>query len=208
MVKKKGITVTLCLIGIILVGAFLAISRKEIINYKNIGVNVTNDEKIMIEIQKLAEKFVTLNFSKEPVKCEEIICNEKVAELYNSIFNSVVEHNLHKDLDNIEVDINRVVKENDGEYKVNFRSEFTISYISDGNHGGGIDEYTAYMVEKDGKFYIDRIIHDVDLMEFKNEKSSLEKLITTEEELYNQAIDFEIMAREHYDEYIKNKEKE
>lgn len=204
MIKKKESTIVIVVIGIVLLVAFLGIARKEIVDYRNRGVDVTSDESIRVPIENLAKEFVYLGFSKEPVNCKEIICNEEVADNYNSIFNSTVKYNLYQDIDSINVDINKIVKEHDDDYKVNFHVEYMFSYTDGSNNkGGGIDDYTAYIVEKDGKFYIDRIIDNVNLGQFKHEKSKLTKLFISEEELYNQAMNFEIESRKFYDEYMK-----
>lgn len=203
MIKKKESTIIIVVIGIVLLVAFLGIARKEIVDYRNIVVDVTSDESIRVPIENLAKEFVYLGFSKEPVNCEEIICNEEVADNYNSIFNSTVKYNLYQDIDSIDVEINKIVKEHD-DYKINFHVEYMFSYTDGSNNkGGGIDDYTAYIVEEDGKFYIDRIIDNVNLGQFKHEKSKLTKLFVSEEELYNQAMNFEIESRKLYDEYMK-----
>ncbi|EGT3616429.1 hypothetical protein FHH43_09340 [Clostridium perfringens] len=203
MIKKKESTIVIVAIGIVLLVTFLGIARKEIVDYRNIGVDVTSDESIRVPIENLAEEFVNLDFSKETVNFEEIIVNKEVAYYYNSKFNSTVEYNLYQDIDSIDVEINKIVKEHD-DYKVNFHVEYMFSY-NDGsnNKGGGADYYTAYIIEKDGDFYIDKIIDDVNLDQFKNEKNKLVKLFTSEEELFNQAMDAEIESRKLYDEYMK-----
>ncbi|MDZ4992488.1 hypothetical protein GNF80_05800 [Clostridium perfringens] len=203
--KKKTSTITIVIAGVVLLITFLGIARKEIVDYRNRGVDVTNDESIRVPIENLAEEFANLDFSKETVKSEEIILNKEVAYNYNSKFNSTVEYNLDKDLNNMDVEVKKILKEYDGDYKVNFHVEYMFSYTDGSNNkGGGTDDYTAYVVEKDGKFYIDRIIDDVNLGQFKNEKSKLTKLFASEEKLFNQAIDFEIESRKLYDEYKKS----
>ena len=69
---------------------------------------------------------------------------------------------------------------------------------------GGMDDYTAYIVEKNGEFYIDKILNDVDFNQFKNSKSKIAKLFKSEEELFNEAMKSEIEARRNYEEYLKN----
>ena len=58
-----------------------------------------------------------------------------------------------------------------------------------------MDDYTAYIVEKNGEFYIDRILNDVDFNQFKNSKSKIAKLFKSQGSFFNEAIKFEIEAR-------------
>ena len=103
------------------------------------------------------------------------------------------------------VSIKSIVKEPDNEYRVNFHREFEIKFDKNSDTiSGGMDDYTAYIVEKNGEFYIDRILNDVDFNQFKNSKSKIAKLFKSEEELFNEAMKSEIEARKNYEEYLKN----
>lgn len=207
MKRKNIVVISILTIGIILMGAFLGIAKKEIIDYRNRGIDVTSDESVRIPIEELAKEFVYLGFSKEHVNCEEIICNKEVAEKYNSTFNSLVKYHLDSEIKKLDVDVNKIIEEPDGEYKVNFYVDFKVKFNSDSDTiSGGSDNYTAYVVEREGKFYIDKILNDVNLNQFKNEKNKLSKFFTSEEELYNQAMNFEIESRKLYDEYKKSEE--
>lgn len=103
------------------------------------------------------------------------------------------------------VSIRSIVKEPDNEYRVKFHREFEIKFDKNSDTiSGGMDDYTAYIVKKNGEFYIDRILNDVDLEQFKNNKSKIAKLFKSEEELFNEAMKSEIEARKDYEEYLKN----
>lgn len=102
------------------------------------------------------------------------------------------------------VSIKSIVKEPDNEYRVKFHRKFEIKFDKNSDTiSGGMDDYTSYIVEKNGEFYIDRILNDVDFNQFKNSKSKIAKLFKSEEELFNEAIKFEIEARRNYEEYEK-----
>lgn len=134
-----------------------------------------------------------------------IIAKKEVAEKYNSVFNSTLKYNLESELKMSKVSIKNIVKEPDNEYRVNFHREFEIKFDKNSDTiSGGMDDYTAYIVEKNGEFYIDRILNDVDLEQFKNNKSKIAKLFKSEEELFNEAMKSEIEARKNYEEYLKN----
>lgn len=204
---KRGtrVTISIVTLGIILISSFFMIANKEIKEYMNWGINVTYDENVREPIEELVSRFVDFDYSKEPVNCEEIISNKEVAYKYNSSFNSTVKYNLESELKMSKVDIKKIVKEPDNEYKVKFNREFEIKFDKDSDTiSWGMDDYTAYVIEKNGKFYIDRILNDVDLEQFKNSKSKITKLFKSEEELFNEAMKSEIEARKAYDEYIGN----
>lgn len=205
---KKGIWVTISILslGVFLALSFFIIAKKEIKDYKNIGIDVTYDERIKEPIEELVVvKFVDFDYSKEAVNCEEIISNKEVAEKYNSVFNSTLKYNLESELKMSKVSIKSIVKEPDNEYRVNFHREFEIKFDKNSDTiSGGMDDYTAYIVEKNGEFYIDRILNDVDLEQFKNNNSKIAKLFKSEEELFNEAMKSEIEARKNYEEYLKN----
>ncbi|HHD2751294.1 TPA: hypothetical protein ACOTG0_000033 [Clostridium perfringens] len=205
MKRGTGVTISILTLGIILILSFFMIANKEIKEYMNLGINVTYDENVREPIEELVSRFVDFDYSKEPVNCEEIISNKEVAYKYNSSFNSTVEYNVESELKMSKVDIKKIVKEPDNEYKVKFNREFEIKFDKDSDTiSWGKDDYTAYVIEKNGKFYIDRILNDVDLEQFKNSKSKLTKLFKSEEELFNEAMKSEIEARKAYDEYIGN----
>lgn len=205
MKRGTGVTISILTLGIILISSFFMIANKEIKEYMNLGINVTYDENVREPIEELVSRFVDFDYSKEPVNCEEIISNKEVAYKYNSSFNSTVEYNVESELKMSKVDIKKIVKEPDNEYKVKFNREFEIKFDKDSDTiSWGKDDYTAYIIEKNGKFYIDRILNDVDLEQFKNSKSKLTKLFKSEEELFNEAMKSEIEARKAYDEYIGN----
>lgn len=205
MKRGTGVTISIVTLGIILISSFFMIANKEIKEYMNLGINVTYDENVREPIEELVSRFVDFDYSKEPVNCEEIISNKEVAYKYNSSFNSTVEYNVESELKMSKVDIKKIVKEPDNEYKVKFNREFEIKFDKDSDTiSWGMDDYTAYVIEKNGKFYIDRILNDVDLEQFKNSKSKLTKLFKSEEELFNEAMKSEIEARKAYDEYIGN----
>lgn len=205
MKRGTGVTISILTLGIILISSFFMIANKEIKEYMNLGINVTYDENVREPIEELVSRFVDFDYSKEPVNCEEIISNEEVAYKYNSSFNSTVKYNLESELKMSKVDIKKIVKEPDNEYKVKFNREFEIKFDKDSDTiSWGMDDYTAYVIEKNGKFYIDRILNDVDLEQFKNSKSKITKLFKSEEELFNEAMKSEIEARKAYDEYIGN----
>lgn len=205
MKRGTGVTISIVTLGIILISSFFMTANKEIKEYMNLGINVTYDENVREPIEELVSRFVDFDYSKEPVNCEEIISNEEVAYKYNSSFNSTVKYNLESELKMSKVDIKKIVKEPDNEYKVKFNREFEIKFDKDSDTiSWGKDDYTAYIIEKNGKFYIDRILNDVDLEQFKNSKSKLTKLFKSEEELFNEAMKSEIEARKAYDEYIGN----
>lgn len=205
MKRGTGVTISILTLGIILILSFFMIANKEIKEYMNLGINVTYDENVREPIEELVSRFVDFDYSKEPVNCEEIISNKEVAYKYNSSFNSTVEYNVESELKMSKVDIKKIVKEPDNEYKVKFNREFEIKFDKDSDTiSWGKDDYTAYIIEKNGKFYIDRILNDVDLEQFKNSKSKLTKLFKSEEELFNEAMKSEIEARKAYDEYIGN----
>lgn len=205
MKRGTGVTISILTLGIILISSFFMIANKEIKEYMNLGINVTYDENVREPIEELVSRFVDFDYSKEPVNCEEIISNKEVAYKYNSSFNSTVEYNVESELKMSKVDIKKIVKEPDNEYKVKFNREFEIKFDKDSDTiSWGMDDYTAYVIEKNGKFYIDRILNDVDLEQFKNSKSKLTKLFKSEEELFNEAMKSEIEARKAYDEYIGN----
>lgn len=204
---KKGIrgSILILSLGVFLALSFFIIAKKEIKDYKNIGTDVTYDERIKEPIKELVVKFVDFDYSKEEVNCEEIISNKEVAEKYNSVFNSTLKYNLESELKMSKVSIKSIVKEPDNEYRVNFHREFEIKFDKNSDTiSGGMDDYTAYIVEKNGEFYIDRILNDVDLEQFKNNKSKIAKLFKSEEELFNEAMKSEIEARKNYEEYLKN----
>lgn len=103
------------------------------------------------------------------------------------------------------VSIKSIVKEPDNEYRVKFHREFDIKFDKNSDTiSSGMDDYTAYIVEKNGEFYIDKILNDVDFNQFKNSKSKIAKLFKSEEELFNEAMKSEIEARRNYEEYLKN----
>ena len=205
MKRGTGVTISILTLGIILISSFFMIANKEIKEYMNLGINVTYDENVREPIEELVSRFVDFDYSKEPVNCEEIISNKEVAYKYNSSFNSTVEYNVESELKMSKVDIKKIVKEPDNEYKVKFNREFEIKFDKDSDTiSWGMDDYTAYVIEKNGKFYIDRILNDVDLEQFKNSKSKLTKLFKSEEELFNEAMKSEIEARKDYEEYLKN----
>lgn len=205
MKRGTGVTISILTLGIILISSFFMIANKEIKEYMNLGINVTYDQNVREPIEELVSRFVDFDYSKEPVNCEEIISNKEVAYKYNSSFNSTVKYNLESELKMSKVDIKKIVKEPDNEYKVKFNREFEIKFDKDSDTiSWGKDDYTAYIIEKNGKFYIDRILNDVDLEQFKNSKSKLTKLFKSEEELFNEAMKSEIEARKAYDEYIGN----
>lgn len=204
---KKGIrgSILILSLGVFLALSFFIIAKKEIKDYKNIGTDVTYYERIKEPIKELVVKFVDFDYSKEEVNCEEIISNKEVAEKYNSVFNSTLKYNLESELKMSKVSIKNIVKEPDNEYRVNFHREFEIKFDKNSDTiSGGMDDYTAYIVEKNGEFYIDRILNDVDLEQFKNNKSKIAKLFKSEEELFNEAMKSEIEARKNYEEYLKN----
>ena len=205
MKRGTGVTISILTLGIILISSFFMIANKEIKEYMNLGINVTYDENVREPIEELVSRFVDFDYSKEPVNCEEIISNKEVAYKYNSSFNSTVKYNLESELKMSKVDIKKIIKEPDNEYKVKFNREFEIKFDKDSDTiSWGKDDYTAYVIEKNGKFYIDRILNDVDLEQFKNSKSKITKLFKSEEELFNEAMKSEIEARKAYDEYIGN----
>lgn len=205
MKRGTGVAISILTLGIILISSFFMIANKEIKEYMNLGINVTYDENVREPIEELVSRFVDFDYSKEPVNCEEIISNKEVAYKYNSSFNSTVEYNVESELKMSKVDIKKIVKEPDNEYKVKFNREFEIKFDKDSDTiSWGMDDYTAYVIEKNGKFYIDRILNDVDLEQFKNSKSKITKLFKSEEELFNEAMKSEIEARKAYDEYIGN----
>lgn len=201
MKKGIGVTISILSLGVFLALSFFIIAKKEIKDYKNIGIDVTYDERI----KELVVKFVDFDYSKEDVNCEEIISNKEVAEKYNSVFNSTLKYNLESELKRSKVSIKSIVKEPDNEYRVKFHREFEIKFDKNSDTiSGGMDDYTAYIVEKNGEFYIDRILNDVDFNQFKNSKSKIAKLFKSEEELFNEAMKSEIEARKNYEEYLKN----
>lgn len=200
MKKGIGVTISILSLGVFLALSFFIIAKKEIKDYKNIGIDLTYDERVKEPIEELLVKFVDFDYSKEEVNCEEIISNKEVAEKYNSTFNSTLKYNLESELKMSKVSIISIVKEPDNEYRVNFHREFEISDTI----SGGMDDYTAYIVKKNGEFYIDRILNDVDFNQFKNSKSKIAKLFKSEEELFNEAMKSEIEARKDYEEYLKN----
>lgn len=205
MKKVTRATISILTLGIVLTLSFFIIANKEIKEYMNLGINVTYDENIKEPIEELISRFVDFDYSKEPVNCEEIISNKEVAYKYNSSFNSTVKYNLESELKMSKVDIKKIVKEPDNEYKVKFHREFEIKFDKDSDTiSWGSDDYTAYVVKKNGKFYIDRILNDVDLEQFKNSKSKTDKLFKSEEELFDEAMESEIKARKAYDEHIGN----
>lgn len=205
MKRKNGVTVAFLAVGTVLTLSSIMIAKKEISDYKNIGTNVTYNENIKAPIEDLVSKFISFDFAKEPVNCEEIICNKDVADKYNSVFNSTVKYNLNSELLMSNIDIKNIVKEPDDEYKVEFHREFEIKFDKETDTiSAGSDEYTAYVVEKDGKFYIDRILNDVPLSQFKDNEGRLAKLFKSEEELFNEAMNAEIKARKDYDEHLKS----
>ena len=205
MKRGTGVTISILTLGIILISSFFMIANKEIKEYMNLGINVTYDENVREPIEELVSRFVDFDYSKEPVNCEEIISNKEVAYKYNSSFNSTVKYNVESELKMSKVDIKKIIKEPDNEYKVKFNREFEIKFDKDSDTiSWGKDDYTAYIIEKNGKFYIDRILNDVDLEQFKNSKSKITKLFKSEEELFNEAMKSEIEARKAYDEYIGN----
>ena len=204
---KKGIWVTISILslGVFLALSFFIIAKNEIKDYKNIGTDVTYDERIKEPIEELVVKFVDFDYSKEEVNCEGIISNKEVAEKYNSVFNSTVKYNLESELKMSKVSIRSIVKEPDNEYRVNFHREFEIKFDKNSDTiSGGMDDYTAYIVKKNEEFYIDRILNDVDFNHFKNSKSKIAKLFKSEEELFNEAMKSAIEARKNYEEYLKN----
>ncbi|EGT4138456.1 hypothetical protein EQZ09_11715 [Clostridium perfringens] len=204
---KKGIWVTISILslGVFLALSFFIIAKNEIKDYKNIGTDVTYDERIKEPIEELVVKFVDFDYSKEEVNCEGIISNKEVAEKYNSVFNSTVKYNLESELKMSKVSIRSIVKEPDNEYRVNFHREFEIKFDKNSDTiSGGMDDYTAYIVKKNEEFYIDRILNDVDFNQFKNSKSKIAKLFKSEEELFNEAMKSAIEARKNYEEYLKN----
>ena len=197
MKKGIGVTISILSLGVFLALSFFIIAKKEIKDYKNIGIDLTYDERIKEPIEELLVKFVDFDYSKEEVNCEEII--------YNSVFNSTLKYNLESELKMSKVSIKSIVKEPDNEYRVKFHREFEIKFDKNSDTiSGGMDDYTAYIVEKNGEFYIDRILNDVDFNQFKNSKSKIAKLFKSEEELFNEAMKSEIEARKNYEEYLKN----
>ena len=204
---KKGSrgTILILSLGVFLTLLFSIIDKKEINDYKNIGIDLTYDERVKEPIEELLVKFVDFDCSKEEVNCEEIISNKEVAEKYNSVFNSTLKYNLESELKMSKISIKSIVKEPDNEYRVNFHRKFEIKFDKNSDTiSGGMDDYTAYIVEKNGEFYIDRILNDVDFNQFKNSKSKIAKLFKSEEELFNEAMKYEIEARKDYEEYLKN----
>ena len=192
-----GVTISILSLGVFLALSFFIIAKKEIKDYKNIGIDLTYDEKVKEPIEELLVKFVDFDYSKEEVNCEEIISNKEVAETYNLTFNSTLKYNLESELKMSKVSIKSIVKEPDRKFEIKFdKNSDTIS--------GGMDDYTAYIVEKNGEFYIDRILNDVDFNQFKNSKSKIAKLFKSEEELFSEAMKSEIEARKDYEEYLKN----
>ncbi|MDM0538806.1 hypothetical protein QTH08_05070 [Clostridium perfringens] len=205
MKKGIGVTISILSLGVFLALSFFIIAKKEIKDYKNIGIDLTYDERIKEPIEELLVKFVDFDYSKEEVNCEEIISNKEVAEKYNSVFNSTLKYNLKSELKMSKVSIKSIAKEPDNEYRVKFHREFEIKFDKNSDTiSGGMDDYTAYIVEKNGEFYIDRILNDVDFNQFKNSKSKIAKLFKSEEELFNEAMKSEIEARRNYEEYLKN----
>lgn len=201
MKKGIGVTISILSLGVFLALSFFIIAKKEIKDYKNIGIDLTYDERI----EELLVKFVDFDYSKKEVNCEEIISNKEVAETYNLTFNSTLKYNLESELKMSKVSIKSIVKEPDNEYRVNFHRKFEIKFDKNSDTiSSGMDDYTAYIVEKNGEFYIDRILNDVDLEQFKNNKSKIAKLFKSEEELFNEAMKSEIEARKNYEEYLKN----
>ncbi|KXA08562.1 hypothetical protein ACSXBY_08850 [Clostridium perfringens] len=52
------------------------------------------------------------------------------------------------------VSIRSIVKEPDNEYRVKFHRKFEIKFDKNSDTtSGGMDDYTAYIVEKNGEFY-------------------------------------------------------
>ncbi|MGU8487047.1 hypothetical protein ACV3OC_09400 [Clostridium perfringens] len=203
---KKGSrgTILILSLGVFLTLLFSIIAKKEINDYKNIGIDLTYDERVKEPIEELLVKFVDFDCSKEEVNCEEIISNKEVAEKYNSVFNSTLKYNLESELKMSKISIKSIVKEPDNEYRVNFHRKFEIKFDKNSDTiSGGMDDYTAYIVEKNGEFYIDRILNDVDFNQFKNSKSKIAKLFKSEEELFNEVMKSEIEARRNYEEYKK-----
>uniref|UniRef100_UPI0039E9039E hypothetical protein n=1 Tax=Clostridium perfringens TaxID=1502 RepID=UPI0039E9039E len=195
---KKGSrgTILILSLGVFLTLLFSIIAKKEINDYKNIGIDLTYDERVKEPIEELLVKFVDFDCSKEEVNCEEIISNKEVAEKYNSVFNSTLKYNLESELKMSKISIKSIVKEPDNEYRVNFHRKFEIKFDKNSDTiSGGMDDYTAYIVEKNGEFYIDRILNDVDFNQFKNSKSKIAKLFKSEEELFNEVMKSEIEAR-------------
>ncbi len=149
---KKGIGVTILILSLgvfFLALSFSIIAKKEINDYKNIGIDLTYDEGVKEPIEELLVKFVDFDCSKEEVNCEEIISNKEVAETYNLTFNSTLKYNLESELKMSKVSIKSIVKEPDNEYRVKFHREFEIKFDKNSDTiSGGMDDYTAYIVEK------------------------------------------------------------
>ena len=205
MKKEIRESILILSLGAFLTLSFSIIAKEEMKDYKNVGTDLTYDERIREPIEELVVKFVDFDYSKEKVNCEEIISNKEVAKKYNSTFNSTLKYNLESELKMSKVSIRSIVKEPDNEYRVKFHREFEIKFDKNSDTiSGGMDDYTAYIIEKNGEFYIDRILNDVDFNQFKNSKSKIAKLFKSEEELFNEAMKSEIEARKNYEEYLKN----
>ncbi|MFR1317218.1 MAG: hypothetical protein ACLSBN_16240, partial [Clostridium perfringens] len=93
MKKGIGVTISILSLGVFLALSFFIIAKNEIKDYKNIGTDVTYDERIKEPIEELLVKFVDFDYSKEEVNCEGIISNKEVAETYNLTFNSTLKYN-------------------------------------------------------------------------------------------------------------------
>lgn len=168
MKRKKiigflSLVVTVTIVGVGIIFDDSNVQAKEDNNIKTMD-NLSMDSPFYESIHNLLEQFFWMELSQNKEDCSSIVSDKKLAEVYNLMFENLRELNKTKENKKLEVNISNI-KEVDNKYIVNF--EVSKEFICSGNTETSFakDFYTAEIINKDNKLYINKLVDYFDYVQ-------------------------------------------
>lgn len=168
MKRKKiigffSVVVTVAIVGVGIIFNDFNVQAKEDNNIKTIDT-LSMESPVYESIHNLLEQFFWMELSPNEEDCSNIVSDKKLAEVYNLMFENLRELNKTKENKKLEVNISNI-QEVDNKYIVNF--EVSKEFICSGNTETSFakDFYTAEIINKDNKLYINKLVDYFDYVQ-------------------------------------------